>query len=264
MGLRHECHVPVQAEQVVATISEHRLMMDRGSVANLTATTSPIESDVIWSSTNTDVASVDFNNGNAVVTAVTPGEAMIIATPVGSNVKPDTCLVTVNDVMIIVSLDSHNLSLKRTDTVYLNATTSPIESNVIWSSTNTDVALVRVVNGRAQVLGNLPGEALIIATAEEAYVQPDTCRVMVIRPLGDATADGFSDIDDLNAIINVMVGKAKPEEADLPFYDLTGDGSVDVDDMNIIINIMLGIAHTPRFTVNGVFPHAAASSLRHG
>ncbi|MBR6283610.1 MAG: dockerin type I repeat-containing protein [Muribaculaceae bacterium] len=53
---------------------------------------------------------------------------------------------------------------------------------------------------------------------------------------GDVTGDGKVDVDDLNAIINMMLGKADKT----PEADVTGDGNVDVDDMNVIINIMLG------------------------
>ncbi|MBQ7690111.1 MAG: chitobiase/beta-hexosaminidase C-terminal domain-containing protein [Muribaculaceae bacterium] len=53
---------------------------------------------------------------------------------------------------------------------------------------------------------------------------------------GDLSGDGVVDVDDLNLVINMMLGKAEKTEA----ADINKDGAVDVDDMNIIINIMLG------------------------
>ncbi|MBR6283677.1 MAG: chitobiase/beta-hexosaminidase C-terminal domain-containing protein [Muribaculaceae bacterium] len=53
---------------------------------------------------------------------------------------------------------------------------------------------------------------------------------------GDLTGDGVVDVDDLNLVINIMLGKAQKIDA----ADINKDGAVDVDDMNIIINIMLG------------------------
>ena len=54
--------------------------------------------------------------------------------------------------------------------------------------------------------------------------------------LGDLNGDNAVDVDDMNIVINMMLGKAdKTAEA-----DLNNDGEVDVDDMNKIINIMLG------------------------
>lgn len=53
---------------------------------------------------------------------------------------------------------------------------------------------------------------------------------------GDVTGDGQVDIADVNAIINMMLGKATQTSAG----DVTGDGSVDIADVNAVINIMLG------------------------
>ncbi|MBQ7691684.1 MAG: hypothetical protein IJT30_10920 [Muribaculaceae bacterium] len=53
---------------------------------------------------------------------------------------------------------------------------------------------------------------------------------------GDLDGNSVVDVDDLNAIINMMLGKAEKT----PAADINDDGNVDVDDMNQIINIMLG------------------------
>ena len=70
---------------------------------------------------------------------------------------------------------------------------------------------------------------------------------------GDVNGNGVVDIDDVNAVINIMVHKADPTAA----ADVNGDGAVDIDDLNIIINIMLGkipdnTPETKTYTVNGV------------
>ena len=53
---------------------------------------------------------------------------------------------------------------------------------------------------------------------------------------GDVTGDGQVDIADVNAVINIMLGRA----ASVPAADVTGDGNVDIADVNAVINIMLG------------------------
>ena len=53
---------------------------------------------------------------------------------------------------------------------------------------------------------------------------------------GDATGDGQVDIADVNAVINIMLGKAQASAT----ADATGDGLVDIADVNAVINIMLG------------------------
>ena len=59
------------------------------------------------------------------------------------------------------------------------------------------------------------------------------------RIYGDVNRDFVADIEDANAIINVIVRRKTVD--DFPGSpDLDGNGTVDIDDLNIIINIMLG------------------------
>ena len=53
---------------------------------------------------------------------------------------------------------------------------------------------------------------------------------------GDVTGDGQVDIADVNAVIDMMLGKAAQNAA----ADVTGDGQVDIADVNAIIDMMLG------------------------
>ena len=53
---------------------------------------------------------------------------------------------------------------------------------------------------------------------------------------GDLNGDGQVDISDVNAVINMMLGKVSPTAAG----DVTGDGNVDISDVNAVINLMLG------------------------
>ena len=59
---------------------------------------------------------------------------------------------------------------------------------------------------------------------------------------GDLTGDGVVDIEDVNTLINVMLGK---DTATTASADLTGDGVVDVDDLNLLINALLGKGELP-------------------
>ena len=53
---------------------------------------------------------------------------------------------------------------------------------------------------------------------------------------GDLNGDGVVDIADVNALINMMLGKVLVN----PAADLTNDSRVDIADVNYVINIMLG------------------------
>ena len=56
-----------------------------------------------------------------------------------------------------------------------------------------------------------------------------------LRQKTDLTGDGRVDIADVNAAIDVMLGKSASTAA-----DITGDGRVDIADVNAVINVMLG------------------------
>ena len=83
------------------------------------------------------------------------------------------------------------------------------------------------------------GQALKIAAGKYSLELNMAELTLVITKngiLGDLNGDNAVDVDDMNIVINMMLGKAeKTAEA-----DLNNDGAVDVDDMNTIINIMLG------------------------
>lgn len=68
---------------------------------------------------------------------------------------------------------------------------------------------------------------------------PIYCHYDRVAVRGDITNDGKVDIDDANAIINLIL--KKKEMSDYPkSADIDGSGTVDIDDLNLIINLMLG------------------------
>ena len=56
---------------------------------------------------------------------------------------------------------------------------------------------------------------------------------------GDVNDSGNVDVEDMNIIINIMLGKDSADNYGNR-ADLDGSGGVDVSDMNVVINIMLG------------------------
>ena len=67
---------------------------------------------------------------------------------------------------------------------------------------------------------------------------------------GDINGDDTVDIADVNAVINMMLGKTAQTAAG----DINSDGSVDIADVNAVINLMLGKTNqeVQTYTVNGV------------
>ncbi|MBR6282705.1 MAG: SUMF1/EgtB/PvdO family nonheme iron enzyme [Muribaculaceae bacterium] len=71
--------------------------------------------------------------------------------------------------------------------------------------------------------------------------------------VGDLNGDDLVDVNDLNMIINVMLGFEHNADV-MSRADLDGSGGVDVSDMNLLINIILSSSpnNIATYTVNGV------------
>ena len=103
------------------------------------------------------------------------------------------------------------------------------------------------VDQQVTVTATLQQPARLPTTVTKTFTIP---RLEGVHLPGDVTNDGQVDISDVNAIINIMLGKAAQNAAG----DVTNDGAVDIADVNEVINIMLG-KNAPKFTeytVNGV------------
>lgn len=158
------------------TISPSTLEMNSGTIAQLMATLSPEGSfgSVTWTSSNESVATVD---ANGVVTAVAGGTCTITATA-GGSLKKATCSVTVKQLVTSIVLSQTTAVLELDGFVRLTATVLPenaTNKNVVWSSSNEDVAPVR--NGRVDAYGY--GTAIITCEAADGSGVKATCEVRV-------------------------------------------------------------------------------------
>lgn len=158
------------------TISQTSLTMNSGTTTQLTATLTPEGSfgSVTWTSSNESVATVD---GNGVVTAVAGGTCTITATA-GGSLKTATCSVTVKQMVTSIVLSQTTAVLELDEFVRLTATVLPenaANKNVVWSSSNEDVATVR--NGRVDAYGY--GTAIITCEAADGSEIKATCKVEV-------------------------------------------------------------------------------------
>ena len=155
-----------------------------GQSQQLTATVLPenaADKSVAWTSSNTDVATVDASGK---VTAVAVGSATITATATqGGNTA--TCAVTVSPVEVTsVELNKTELALVKGASETLTATVLPenaTDKSVTWAS--SDVTVVTVSNGVVTAKKN--GTATITATAGGKSA---TCVITV--------SDGITEIVD--------------------------------------------------------------------
>ena len=173
--------VKIQIGEPVQSVGLNKteLALEVGKTGTLEAIVEPSDAtnkNVIWSSSNPEVATVD----NGVVTTVSAGEAIITVTTEDGG-KTATCKVTVNALQTVpvtgVTLDKAELTLKEGSTGTLKATVEPqnaTNNTVTWSSSNPEFATVD--NGVVTAVS--AGEATITVTTEDGG-KTATCKVTV-------------------------------------------------------------------------------------
>ena len=133
------------------------------STRRLEATTEPAGLEIIWTSSNAGVATVD---SAGLVTAVNAGTATITASILDGAYAAE-CTVTVTDgstpapTVYSVSLDTNVITLSKDGTRQLTAATEPAGLAVAWTSSNAGVA---AVSGTGLVTAVSAGTATVTAS----------------------------------------------------------------------------------------------------
>ena len=134
--------------------------------------------DLIWSSNNENVVTVD---ANGIVIPVGKGEAIITATTTdGSNLSA-TCNVRVDCLVNSIKLNPKFLILEPNQTAQLSATVLPNEAyikDLKWKSLDESVASVDT-NGK--ITANSVGKTKIIASTTDGSDLTDTCEIKVVN-----------------------------------------------------------------------------------
>lgn len=153
-----------------------------GDSFNLYATVNPTDADnknVVWSSENSEIASVE----NGKVVALKPGVVVIYAKSEYNNQIFAYCEVTISQPVTGVSVSPNTYTLNNIgDLVQLEALVLPGDAsnkNIKWTSSNESVCIVS--NGTVVAVGE--GTCVIIVTTEDGgYIA--TCTVTVTNATG--------------------------------------------------------------------------------
>lgn len=147
----------------------------QGETLALMATVIPDGSEILWSTSNPSVATV---NENGIVTAINEGECDICATFASNPAISAWCHITVSYPEITISLSEDSILLNLGDKFELIATITPENTGLVptWQSSDESVAIVE--NGVVTVVGD--GECDITATILDKTA---TCHVTVINNL---------------------------------------------------------------------------------
>ena len=148
---------------------------DTNQIAAIIKPANATERDVVWSSSDSSIVSVD---DKGIIKGLKPGTATItVKTKDGSVVA--TCTVTVKEVPVeSITFDTNNLSVKVGTTAQINATIKPSNATnkeLIWTSSDDSIASV---DSNGKVTGKKVGSVTITAKSKDGSVQA-TCTVTV-------------------------------------------------------------------------------------
>lgn len=146
-------------------LSETDILVNPDKTYQLGVTITPADAfvkDVVWSSFDTDIATVD-NNG--LVTGHAVGTTYVNVTTTDGSDLTATCKVTVAELVQLIAITPDKVTLKERDSIQLEATVAPENAQnkgLVWSSLNPEIA---TVDGSGFVAAITPGTTQIKATA---------------------------------------------------------------------------------------------------
>lgn len=168
----------IQIKPSSITLTEHELSLSIGDVHKLEYSLYPSDatSDVVWVSSNAEVAVV---NTNGEVTALSNGNTTITVKSIDGTLL-DNCLVHVIVPVENVILNTHELLMEKNEKVLLTAVITPSDAsnkNLVWISTTPNIANV---DDNGYVTANDYGETFIVVKTEDGN-KVDYCKVQVIK-----------------------------------------------------------------------------------
>ena len=159
---------------IVTITNGESATLEVGETLQLNVTLEHSDEDIIYTSSNTSVATV---NDTGLITAVAKGEATITAK---AGDITDTIKVTVTDTDVpptptptVTITNGETAEMKTGDTLQLNVVTKDVEGSVEWSSSDTTKA---TVNANGLVTAVAKGEVTITAAVGEVK---DTIKITI-------------------------------------------------------------------------------------
>lgn len=250
--------IEIPGTSYVTGISLDKQTMDLGAggaSAKLTATIAPVKAtnkNIIWTSSNPDVASVDTNG---TVSPLSIGTADITATTEDGGFAA-TCKVTVRQIVNVtgITLDKSYIKLAAGGKATLTPSMSPAnvtDNNVKWESSDNSVA---TVDDFGNVTAVSEGSAVIKATAEDGGYTAE-CNVQVVVPVVGISLDNRflrMVVDDAPVKLNAAITPANAS-IKLVKWSSSNEAVVTVDSNGTITPVGTGTALITGTTSDGGF-----------
>lgn len=222
------CYVSVE-ESVSIQLSESSVSMTVGDSRSLSATKTPNDATVSWSSSDDSVVSV---SSSGKVTAVGSGTATVTAKATKGNKSVSaSCRIAVEDANVSISLSETSLSMATDDTKSLSAYTTPGDASVTWSSSDSSIVTVSS-SGMVSAVG--AGAATITATAQKGSKSATaSCQVTVSQKESTLCFLGMNVPNG-----SISFGEVSLSGTVVSNYELTWI-SASIDDLNKDVNPLL-------------------------
>lgn len=205
------CEFYINQPVTQVTLDYNELTLKITDTFRLTALVTPDDATnktLIWTSSDNSVATVDAT-GN--ITAVGSGSATIICQSEDSGVF-DYCNVSVYQPVTGITINTHEMSVRKGTIFWLNATVAPDDAwnkTVVWSSSDESIA---TVDQTGMVTTLAPGECVITATSADSAVV-DRCTVVVTEPV-DGISLNFEETTIYTGEKIVIIPTITPVDAD--------------------------------------------------
>ena len=180
-GFSATCFVTVNVPVTDVTLNRSAVTVPRSGTSQLTATIAPANAsnqNVVWTSSNTNVATVGTSGLVTVKSNATIGGTTVITVTTSDGSFTDTCTVTAGIAVTGITLNNSTLSINQGSTATLTWTFIPSNATVQtvnWISSNTSVATVSRTGVVTAVGGGVA--TVTVTTTEGGFT--DTCAVSV-------------------------------------------------------------------------------------
>ena len=232
------CIVYVTTPVGEISINPSSVMVDRGSTATVQVLfnpSGPTNNNVLWRSSNPDVATVEGDSYTATITGVKGGTATITVIS-EDGLKVATCEVYVREPVTGITLNETTVqSSMAVGQFQLVATVSPagegVNRNVTWTSSDTSVITVDE-NGLVKFVQ--PGYATIVCQTEDgAYIA--TCNFIINIPVESIKLDYTDEIMSIGQSLRITAEVLPVEASNRNVYWESSNTNVCIVDSNGLV-----------------------------
>ena len=232
------CIVYVTTPVGEISINPSSVMVDRGSTATVQVLfnpSGPTNNNVLWRSSNPDVATVEGDSYTATITGVKGGNATITVIS-EDGLKVATCEVYVREPVTGITLNETTVqSSMAVGQFQLVATVSPagdgVNRNVTWTSSDTSVITVDE-NGLVKFVQ--PGYATIVCQTEDgAYIA--TCNFIINIPVESIKLDYTDEIMSIGQSLRITAEVLPVEASNRNVYWESSNTNVCIVDSNGLV-----------------------------